>query len=123
LFHAFPSTICNGLDLGCFQLLLRWLLFCQDSSLPYAERFVGWRYILRDILSESKKNTPSPRGDEAAVQLLPRGERWHGMLLSDTPCAKVNRLSIMGEEKPEEELMGKRKSSPRLSATTLRRYP
>ncbi len=24
---------------------------------------------------------------------------------------------IMGEEKPEEELMGKRKSSPRLSAT------
>ncbi|HBZ80439.1 MAG TPA: hypothetical protein DEP07_08665 [Brevibacillus sp.] len=29
----------------------------------------------------------------------------------------------MGEEKPEEELMGKRKSSPRLSATPLRRYP
>ncbi|NNV03974.1 hypothetical protein ETC00_15035 [Brevibacillus sp. MCWH] len=45
------------------------------------------------------------------------------MLLSDTQCAKVNRLSIMGEEKPEEELMGKRKSSPRLSATPLRRYP
>ncbi|QAV13575.1 hypothetical protein EB820_09040 [Brevibacillus agri] len=45
------------------------------------------------------------------------------MLLSDTPCAKVNCLSIMGEEKPEEELMGKRKSSPRLSATPLRRYP
>ncbi|RNB54598.1 hypothetical protein EDM57_16275 [Brevibacillus gelatini] len=44
------------------------------------------------------------------------------MLLSDTPCAKVNCLSIMGEEKPEEELMGKRKSSPRLSATPLRRY-
>jgi|GEM_PF-5676589 len=33
-----------------------------------------------------------------------------------------NRVSIMGEEKPEEELMGKRKSSPRLSATPLRRY-
>ncbi|RNB91946.1 hypothetical protein EDM56_04120 [Brevibacillus fluminis] len=31
------------------------------------------------------------------------------------------RISIMGEEKPEEELMGKRKSSPRLSATPLRR--
>ncbi|CAM3394981.1 hypothetical protein EDM52_03465 [Brevibacillus invocatus] len=45
------------------------------------------------------------------------------MLLSDTPCAQVNSLSIMGEEKPEEELMGKRKSSPRLSATTMRRYP
>ncbi|PSK20069.1 hypothetical protein C7R94_05615 [Brevibacillus sp. NRRL NRS-603] len=44
------------------------------------------------------------------------------MLLSDTSCAKVNSLSIMGEEKPEEELMGKRKSSPRLSATPLRRY-
>ncbi|WP_373270232.1 hypothetical protein [Aneurinibacillus sp. REN35] len=26
---------------------------------------------------------------------------------------------IMGEEKPEEELMGKRKSSPRLSATRI----
>lgn len=45
------------------------------------------------------------------------------MLLSDTPCASRNCFSIMGEEKPEEELMGKRKSSPRLSATPLRRYP
>jgi hypothetical protein len=29
-------------------------------------------------------------------------------------------LRAMGEEKPEEELMGKRKSSPRLSATPFR---
>lgn len=40
-----------------------------------------------------------------------------------TRRALANRTSIMGEEKPEEELMGKRKSSPRLSATPLRRYP
>lgn len=28
------------------------------------------------------------------------------MLLSDMPCAQVNSLSIMGEEKPEESLWG-----------------
>ncbi|WP_146809439.1 hypothetical protein [Aneurinibacillus danicus] len=37
---------------------------------------------------------------------------------SQTDMSNAARLTcIMGEEKPEEELMGKRKSSPRLSAT------
>ncbi|MDT9724143.1 hypothetical protein DUZ99_03970 [Xylanibacillus composti] len=48
----------------------------------------------------------------------PRSTRLGGMHNSGATCA----APFMGEEKPDEELMGKRKSSPRLSAALSCRY-
>ena len=101
-----PGTALSGLPLAVPDMTLT----CLYSPLPDhrgMENFYTLYYHIQKKIRKPKSvllplNTKKPR--QFAVKII---------------RAPLRGALFMGEEKPDEELMGKRKSSPRLSAASL----